>query len=120
MRRGLLTLERPGGTEGATERVEDLALAIICNTAPWSYLGNRPIYPSPDASFDTGLDLFALSKLSPPAVTRYATQLLTSTPQRGPGASTHSHFMTSRTSPCIRRFPCPSRWTVTTWGCVRV
>ncbi|MEU8997218.1 diacylglycerol kinase family protein [Streptomyces caniferus] len=83
-RRGLLTLERPGGTDGAAERVEDLALAIICNTAPWSYLGNRPIYPSPDASFDTGLDLFALSKLSPPAVTRYATQLLTSTPQRGP------------------------------------
>ncbi|WP_030981715.1 diacylglycerol/lipid kinase family protein [Streptomyces sp. NRRL S-1813] len=83
-RRNVITLERPGGAEGAAERVEDLALAIICNTAPWSYLGNRPIYPSPDASFDTALDLFALSKLSPPAVTRYATQLLTSTPQRGP------------------------------------
>ncbi|MEW1752715.1 diacylglycerol/lipid kinase family protein [Streptomyces angustmyceticus] len=83
-RRGLLTLERPGGSQGPAERVENLALAIICNTAPWSYLGNRPIYPSPDASFDTGLDLFALSKLSPPAVTRYATQLLASTPERGP------------------------------------
>ncbi|WP_406479719.1 diacylglycerol/lipid kinase family protein [Streptomyces platensis] len=83
-RRGVLTLERPGGTEGGAETVENLALAIICNTAPWTYLGNRPIYPSPDASFDTALDLFALSKLSPSAVARYATQLLTSTPQRGP------------------------------------
>ncbi|MGP8299208.1 diacylglycerol/lipid kinase family protein [Streptomyces inhibens] len=83
-RRGVITLERPGGTEGTTERVEELALAIICNTAPWSYLGNRPIYPSPDASFDTALDLFALSKLSSGAVARYATQLLASTPQRGP------------------------------------
>ncbi|REK85563.1 diacylglycerol kinase family lipid kinase [Streptomyces inhibens] len=82
--RGVITLERPGGTEGTTERVENLALAIICNTAPWSYLGNRPIYPSPDASFDTALDLFALSKLSSGAVARYATQLLASTPQRGP------------------------------------
>lgn len=63
-RRGVLTLERPGGTEGAAETVENLALAIICNTAPWTYLGNRPIYPSPDASFDTALDLFALSKLT--------------------------------------------------------
>ncbi|MFE1175560.1 diacylglycerol/lipid kinase family protein [Streptomyces sp. NPDC058773] len=83
-RRGVLTLERPGGAEGSTEIVENLALAIICNTAPWTYLGNRPIYPSPDASFDKALDLFALDRLSPAAVTRYATQLLTSTPQRGP------------------------------------
>ncbi|GLW16046.1 diacylglycerol/lipid kinase family protein [Streptomyces kronopolitis] len=83
-RRGVITLERPGGGEGAAELVENLALAIICNTAPWSYLGNRPIYPSPDASFDTALDVFALSKLSPAAVARYATQLLASTPERGP------------------------------------
>lgn len=83
-RRGVITLERPGGTEGAPEIVENLALAIICNTAPWSYLGNRPIYPCPDASFDTALDVFALSKLSPAAVARYVTQLLTSTPERGP------------------------------------
>ncbi|MFD5398726.1 diacylglycerol/lipid kinase family protein [Streptomyces sp. NPDC127097] len=83
-RRGILSLERPGGADGDAETVENLTLAIICNTAPWTYLGNRPIYPSPDASFDTALDLFALSKLSPSAVARYATQLLTSTPERGP------------------------------------
>ncbi|UNO40003.1 diacylglycerol kinase family protein [Streptomyces sp. MST-110588] len=74
--------EAPESTAGRL--AENLVMAIICNTAPWTYLGNRPLYPSPDASFDTGLDVFALSRLSVPAATRYATQLLTSTPERGP------------------------------------
>ncbi|MFE6689590.1 diacylglycerol/lipid kinase family protein [Streptomyces sp. NPDC057743] len=83
-RQGTITLERPGAEPGTTEVTENLAMSIICNTAPWSYLGNRPIYPSPEASFDTALDLFALDKFSVPAVTRYGSQLLASTPDRGP------------------------------------
>ncbi|MFI1015272.1 diacylglycerol/lipid kinase family protein [Streptomyces sp. NPDC020965] len=78
-RHGMISLERPGA-----DPVTDLVLSIICNTSPWTYLGNRPMYASPKASFDTGLDLLGLSKLSTPAVARYATQLLTSSPERGP------------------------------------
>ncbi|WP_236240023.1 diacylglycerol kinase family protein [Streptomyces sp. CC228A] len=78
-RRGTITLERPGHAP-----VDDLVLSLICNTAPWTYLGNRPVYAAPEASFDTALDVLALSTLSAPAVARYATQLLTSTPERGP------------------------------------
>ncbi|AVZ75230.1 diacylglycerol kinase [Streptomyces lunaelactis] len=78
-RQGPITLDRPG-----EDPVSDLVLSIICNTSPWTYLGNRPVYASPEASFDTALDVVALSKLSTPAVARYATQLLTSTPERGP------------------------------------
>ncbi|MFE7777788.1 diacylglycerol/lipid kinase family protein [Streptomyces sp. NPDC057445] len=78
-RRGAITLERPGAAP-----VEDLVLSIVCNTSPWTYLGNRPVYASPEASFDKALDVLALSRLSPPALARYATQLLTSTPERGP------------------------------------
>lgn len=78
-RQGTITLEAPG-----LEPVDDLALSIISNTSPWTYLGNRPIYASPTASFDTGLDVLGLKRLSTPAVTRYATQLLTSSPERGP------------------------------------
>ncbi|MET9294733.1 diacylglycerol kinase family protein [Streptomyces sp. NPDC003077] len=74
----------PGSETAVESRTENLVMAIIGNTAPWTYLGNRPLYPSPKASFDTALDLFALSRLSAPAVTRYGTQLLTSTPERGP------------------------------------
>ncbi|MFP3988013.1 diacylglycerol kinase family protein [Streptomyces sp. E11-3] len=78
-RHGSITLERPG-----EDPVTDLVLSIVGNTSPWTYLGNRPLYASPQASFDTGLDILGLSKLSTPAVTRYATQLLTSSPERGP------------------------------------
>ncbi|MBT2391344.1 MULTISPECIES: diacylglycerol kinase family protein [Streptomyces] len=78
-RNGPITLTRPG-----EDPVTDLVLSIICNTSPWTYLGNRPVYASPQASFDTALDVVALSKMSTPAVARYATQLLTSSPERGP------------------------------------
>ncbi|MEV4192277.1 diacylglycerol/lipid kinase family protein [Streptomyces toxytricini] len=78
-RRGTVTLERPGA-----DPVHGLVLSIVCNTSPWTYLGNRPLYASPEASFDTALDVLALSRLSTSAVARYATQLLTSTPERGP------------------------------------
>ncbi|MCX4883505.1 diacylglycerol kinase family protein [Streptomyces sp. NBC_00847] len=78
-RHGSITLERPGH-----EPMTDLVLSIICNTSPWTYLGNRPVYASPKASFDTGLDLLGLSRMSTVSAARYATQLLTSSPERGP------------------------------------
>ena len=78
-RHGSITLERPG-----EEPVSGLVLSIICNTSPWTYLGNRPVYAAPKASFDTGLDVLALSRMSTVLAARYATQLLTSSPERGP------------------------------------
>jgi diacylglycerol kinase family enzyme len=78
-RHGQITLERDG-----EEPVSDLVLSIVSNTSPWTFLGNRPIYASPKASFDTGLDLFGLRRLSAGAVARYGTQLLASSPERGP------------------------------------
>ncbi|MGY1437892.1 diacylglycerol/lipid kinase family protein [Streptomyces reniochalinae] len=78
-RHGTITLRREGA-----EPVGDLALSMVCNTAPWSYLGNKPLYAAPEASFDTGLDVLGLKRLTPLAVSRYGTQLLTSSPERGP------------------------------------
>lgn len=78
-RHGTITLEQPGA-----DPVTDLVVAIVSNTSPWTYLGNRPMYTSPKASFDKGLDVLGLSRLSSAAVARYGTQLLTSSPERGP------------------------------------
>lgn len=78
-RHGQITLSVPG-----EKPVTDLTLSIVCNTAPWTYLGNRPVYAAPKASFDTALDVLGLARLSTGAVTRYGTQLLTSSPERGP------------------------------------
>jgi diacylglycerol kinase family enzyme len=57
-RRPALTLERNGEPP-----VEHLFLSVISNTAPWTYLGDRPVNPSPLANFDAGLDVFALRRL---------------------------------------------------------
>jgi diacylglycerol kinase family enzyme len=78
-RHGTITLARPG-----EEPVTDLVMSIICNTSPWTYLGNRPVYASPKASFDNGLDVLGVTRMSAVTGVRYATQLLTSSPERGP------------------------------------
>jgi diacylglycerol kinase family enzyme len=71
----LLTLHRPGGVV-----VEGLSMAIVQNTAPWTYWGERAVHPSPRASFDTGLDLFALRALRLPSTLRAARQILAKRP----------------------------------------
>jgi diacylglycerol kinase family enzyme len=71
-----ITLERAG-----EEPVAGLATVIVQNTAPWTYLGDRPINPCPDASFDTGLDLMAMRELHVPSTTRTVQQILARTPQ---------------------------------------
>jgi diacylglycerol kinase family enzyme len=53
-----LTVVAADGTE-----IDPVGLAIISNTTPWSYAGQRPISPTPAASFDTGLDAFMLRRL---------------------------------------------------------
>lgn len=74
-RRPAITLERPG-----MEPEGELALAIVQNTAPWTYLGNRPVNPNPDASFDLGLDVMALRRLRLPGTLRAGVQILSRRP----------------------------------------
>jgi len=53
-----LMLEREGHPPAGP-----LFVGIVSNTAPWTYLGRRPINPNPQAGFDSGLDVFALRNL---------------------------------------------------------
>ncbi len=53
-----LILERDGQPPAG-----HLFFAFISNTAPWTFLGRRPVNPSPAAAFNAGLDLFALRRL---------------------------------------------------------
>lgn len=70
-----LTLTREGA-----DPVE-LALALICNTDPWTYLGERPVRPCPEASFDSGLDLFGLTASPTLPVLRHLRQILAKNPR---------------------------------------
>lgn len=66
-----LTLERPGETPEP-----DLGNVIVQNTAPWTYVGERPLNPNPSASFDRGLDILALRQLKVSSTTRTVTQMM--------------------------------------------
>ncbi|MCF2529954.1 diacylglycerol/lipid kinase family protein [Yinghuangia soli] len=70
-RSGPLTLDVPG-----QEPVEGLCLGIVQNTNPWTFLGNRPVNACPDASFDRGLDLFGLTRMSTLPTLRHLSRML--------------------------------------------
>ncbi|MEV0197444.1 diacylglycerol kinase family protein [Nonomuraea sp. NPDC050691] len=57
-RRPAMTLTGPGiPTAGG------IFMAIVSNTSPWTYVGTRPVRPTPWASFETGLDMLGLQRL---------------------------------------------------------
>ena len=66
-----LTVERPGMPD-----VERLFLVVVSNTAPWTYLGPLRVNPSPQAGFDTGLDVFGVRRLDLSAVLHVTGQML--------------------------------------------
>jgi diacylglycerol kinase family enzyme len=65
-----LTLTTANGVD------EGVFAAVVQNTAPWTYFGPWPIDPCPQASFDTGLDVFALRKLRVISAMRAARRML--------------------------------------------
>jgi diacylglycerol kinase family enzyme len=58
-RRPALTLEAPD-----RPAMDGLAMAIVSNTSPWTYIGRRPVNPTPHADFNAGLDLLAMRRLT--------------------------------------------------------
>src|ERR1700760_4589467 len=52
-----------GGEAADATRIEPVGLALLANTSPWSYVGQHPMSPTPQASFDKGLDAFLLRRL---------------------------------------------------------
>lgn len=68
-RRPPLTVSVPGQDE------VEVFLGLVCNTAPWTYLGERPVDPCPDASFESGLDLFGLTAMHALPTLRILAQL---------------------------------------------
>ncbi|MGO8885482.1 MAG: diacylglycerol/lipid kinase family protein [Streptosporangiaceae bacterium] len=64
-----------------------LFLAIVSNTAPWTYLGKRPVHANPQAGFDSGLDLFSLRRLRTVSTLGALRQMLSSSGQPPHGRS---------------------------------
>ncbi|MBB2915546.1 diacylglycerol kinase family enzyme [Streptosporangium becharense] len=51
-------------------------MAVVSNTSPWTYVGSRPVCPTPWASFETGLDMIGLQRLGLPAMLRLMPQII--------------------------------------------
>jgi diacylglycerol kinase family enzyme len=54
-----LHLELADGTA-----LDGVYFAIVTNTDPWTYVGNRPLRPTPDTTFDDGLGLYARRRMT--------------------------------------------------------
>ncbi len=62
------------------EEPQDVFAALVCNTDPWTYFGDRPVRPTPDASFDLGMDVLALPKMSTVSTLRAARRFFAKDP----------------------------------------
>ncbi|MEV0230245.1 diacylglycerol kinase family protein [Nonomuraea sp. NPDC050786] len=67
-----MTLTGPG-----IPTVEGVFMAIISNTSPWTYVGSRPVHPTPWAGFDTGIDLLGLRRMGLATIGSLVRQILT-------------------------------------------
>ena len=83
--------------------LDGLFLCLMSNVSPWTYLGARPVVPSPEASFDTGLDVFALGRMGPFRMLHTLRQALSDRPDaRGRGVHRRhdlAHFALRATRP---------------------
>lgn len=65
-----ITVEAPG-----LDGPQRLFLALVCNADPWTYFGNAPVRPCPEARFELGLDLFGMTRLRTVQTLRHVAQL---------------------------------------------
>ena len=76
--------------------LDGLQMVVVSNTSPWTYWGRRPMRPSPEASFDTGLDLFAMRRMRLLPTLRVLGQMVSPDPQGPSGrAVTRRHDLAS-------------------------
>jgi diacylglycerol kinase family enzyme len=54
-----LTLEVTG-----VPPADRLFMGVVTNSSPWTYVGRHPVLPAPHTDFNSGLDVFALRRLS--------------------------------------------------------
>ena len=71
-------VELPDGTV-----IDDVYFAIVANADPWTYVGNRPLHPTPDVTFDSGLDLYCRMRIGASGILFSMARLSGATPRIG-------------------------------------
>jgi diacylglycerol kinase family enzyme len=75
-----LHVELPDGTQ-----IDDVFYAVVANCDPWTFVGERPLRPTPQASFDAGLDVYARRRMGTVSVVYSLAQMLRKKPPRSGG-----------------------------------
>jgi diacylglycerol kinase family enzyme len=82
-----ISMKTPAGAptdDGITDdEIPELFMAIVTNTSPWTYLGNRPIIVTPESSFDAGLDVFGVTRMSGRSTLRVVRRMLLNSSRLG-------------------------------------
>lgn len=63
-------------TDSAGNIHRDAFFALVVNIAPWTYLGDRPLNPTPGAGLNTSLDVYAPTSLSLRSIAKMARQIV--------------------------------------------
>jgi diacylglycerol kinase family enzyme len=58
-----LRVELPDGTV-----FDEVYFAIVANADPWTFVGNRPLRPTPEVDFDSGLAVYARRRMGMPGM----------------------------------------------------
>ncbi|WP_376768552.1 diacylglycerol/lipid kinase family protein, partial [Pseudonocardia pini] len=66
-----MTIEVPGASP-----LEEVRLAFVSNTDPWTFLSGKAVRTNPGATFGSGLALFALRHLGLPTISRTLRHIL--------------------------------------------
>jgi diacylglycerol kinase family enzyme len=81
-----LHVELPDGT-----RYDDIHFVVVTNTDPWTYVGNRPLHPTPDTTFENGLGLYARRRMGTAGMAFSLARLSGSRPHIGSRGATVGH-----------------------------
>jgi diacylglycerol kinase family enzyme len=81
-RRPQLHIDLPDGTV-----IDDVYMAIVANADPWTYIGQRPLRPTPEASLDGGLELYARTRMGIVSASLSLLSMARRRPRGGIGAS---------------------------------
>ncbi|MDT5011756.1 MAG: hypothetical protein QOH57_3373, partial [Mycobacterium sp.] len=71
-----LTLHLPG-----REPLEGVHLAIVSNSSPWTYAGNRPVWTNPTTTYESGVGVWATTSMNVFANLRLVRQMNSKRPK---------------------------------------
>jgi diacylglycerol kinase family enzyme len=82
---------------GDGTRFDDIYFAIVTNTEPWTYAGNRPLRPTPETTFENGLGVYARRRMGTTGVLFSMARLSGNNPHIGKRGARVEHDLESVT-----------------------